>query len=103
MTRAMTPAHMRDTAVWIRPTKYSHPCKFTYDAALGTPKFGRKMLSACGMWHVFYAQSLVVPEAEHSTLCEKCSAGITVAPPMADKKKRRMPRLFEPVRELPLC
>jgi hypothetical protein len=85
---------MLDQSLWIYPTKFSNACKFSYDSSTRL-KSGRKMLSDCGMWHVFYDAKLVIPLPDAKRSCHYCKTGASVRADVQIAKRNWKPVSFE--------
>lgn len=70
---------MKTVTVWLRPTRASPACKYSYDPAKGSLNVGRKLLSDCRVWMTYFEKHIVVAEPGTDT-CPFCSKDVNVAP-----------------------
>ncbi len=86
---------MKTATVWMRPTRVSPACSYSYDPEKGKLTTGRRIYSDCGVWLTFYTKDIVLEEPGVD-LCPHCKAGTRVAPMREPPpfKPKRPPTVF---------
>lgn len=83
---------MKTASVWLRPTRASPACKYSYDPEKVSLTVGKRFFSDCGVWMTNFEKDIVV-DKPGKDICPLCKLGYNVAPAVKVPVVRRTPAL----------